>query len=214
MEMLPLDPDVPDPRVVQCAIAAFQRGELLVYPTDTLYALGGLAQGDVARRVRLAKGRDEGKPLPLIVADADAARALSWWTAVADTLAQRFWPGPLTLVLEATAAVATEITAGTGSVAIRVPSLAAARALCRGAGPLIATSANLAGEPAHDTCAGALAAVGGAAALALDAGRLPGAASTIVSVIGPLRLLRAGAISMEALQEALRESGAPLQTEP
>jgi len=209
-----LDPRTPDTGVVAEALAALQRGELLVYPTDTLYALGGLADGDVARRVRLAKGREEGKPLPLIVADAAAARSLcASWSEIADVLARRFWPGPLTLVLEASPAVHSEITAGTGTVAMRAPALAAARVLCAG-GPLVATSANRSGEPAHDSCAGAVAAVGDAATLALDAGTLPGTPSTIVSLIGPMRLLRAGAISMETLQRALRESGPSLQTEP
>ncbi len=205
IETRPLDPHAPDPVVVQHAAQALQRGELLVYPTDTLYALGGIANADVARRVRLAKGREDRKPLPLIVADADAARSLCAWNGVAEALARRFWPGPLTLVLEAGSGVAAEITAGTGSVAIRAPSLEAARALCRAAGPLIATSANRSGEPAHDTCAGAVAGVGFAASLALDAGKLPGTASTVVSLVGPLRLLRAGALSMEALERALRE---------
>lgn len=212
-EIRALDPRAPDAAVVAHAVATLRRGALLVYPTDTLYALGGIAIAEVARRVRLAKGRDDGKPLPLIVADADAAQALGSWNAVAEALARRFWPGPLTLVLEARSAVAAEITAGTGSVAIRVPALEAARALCRDAGPLIATSANRSGEPAHDTCAGAVAALGGAATLALDSGKLPGTASTIVSLVGLPCLLRAGAISMEELEQALRESGAPLQTQ-
>ena len=213
LETRALDPNAPDPGVVQQAALALRRGDLLIYPTDTLYALGGLANGDVARRVRLAKGRADNNPLPLIVADVAVARGLCAWNADAEALARRFWPGPLTVVLEASPDVAREITAGTGTVAIRVPSIEVARALCRAAGPLIATSANRSGEPAHDTCGGAVSAVGDVATLALDAGRLPGLASTVVSLLGPLRLLRAGALSMQILEQALRESGAPLQTE-
>lgn len=208
-----LDPNAPDPGVLQQAVLALRRGDLLVYPTDTLYALGGQATGDVARRVRLAKGRAESNPLPLIVADVASALGLCVWNAEAEALARRFWPGPLTLVLEASPEVAGEITAGTGTVAVRVPGSEAARALCRAAGPLIATSANRSGEPAHDTCGGAVAAVGDVATLALDAGKLPGVVSTVVSLVGPLRLLRAGAVGIQILEQALRESGAPLQTE-
>lgn len=204
----------PAPAVVAEAAEALRRGDLLVYPTETLYALGGVASAGVARRVRRAKGREEGKALPLVAADAAQARALCGaWPATAELLASRFWPGPLTLVLSAHAALSAEITAGLGTVAVRVPGLALPRELCRLAGPLISTSANRSGDPPHSQCRGALAAVGAHAALALDAGELAGLASTIVDLTGRPELLRAGALAAEAVAGALREVGASLQTE-
>lgn len=146
--------------------------------------------------MRLAKGRPDGKPLPLIVADAGAARRLCRvWPAGAAAVAGRFWPGPVTLVLPASPLVPVEVTAGTGTVALRVSGLPLARALSRAAGPLVSTSANRAGEPPAITCAEALVAVGASVALALDGGPCAGAASTIVDLSGdrPI-LLREGAV--------------------
>lgn len=212
---LGVDGGAPDPAVVAEAVEALIGHALLVYPTETLYALGGVPTRDVAARVREAKGREGSKPLPLVAADRAQARALCRdWPEVAELLAARFWPGPLTLVLPAHWGLAKEITAGAGSVAVRVPGLALPRALCQQAGPLISTSANLSGAPAHATCAAALAAVGSRAALALDAGPLQGVASTILDVRQAPRLLRAGAIPFEALARALRETGVSLQTDP
>jgi L-threonylcarbamoyladenylate synthase len=197
-----VDGSAPDQAVVERAVAVLRAGALLVYPTETLYAVGGCGLDHAAvRRVRLAKGRADDKPLPLIVADADAARALcARWPEAAETLAARFWPGPLTLVLVAAVAVPVEVTAGTGTVAVRVSGLALARALSRAAGPLVSTSANQAGAPPATTCAAALAAVGRAVALALDGGECTGAPSTIVDLTGPRpAVLREGAVSLAEL---------------
>src|SRR5204862_5432656 len=116
-------------------------------------------------------------------------------------LVARFWPGPLTLVVAARAEVPSAVTAGTGTVAVRVPALELPRALCRGAGPLVSTSANRSGEPPPLTCAEALAEVGAAAVLALDAGPGRPLASTVVDLtVRPPRLLRAGAVPWEDVE--------------
>jgi L-threonylcarbamoyladenylate synthase len=183
--------------VVARAAALLRAGELIVYPTETLYAVGGSGlDAAAARRARLAKGRADDKPLPLMVADAAAARALCRsWPAAAEALSTRFWPGPLTLVLPAAPHVPDEVTAGTGTVAVRVSALGLARALCRAAGPLVSTSANQAGAPPATTCAEALAAVGSRVSLALDGGTCAGAPSTIVDLTGARpELLREGAV--------------------
>ena len=204
----------PDPAVVAEAVQALARLELLVYPTETLYALGGVLSPEVAARVRNAKDRDDGKALPVIAAGPEQARALcSSWPDAAQKLAARFWPGPLTLVLLAGSQLAREITAGTGCIAVRVPGLALARMLCQGAGPLISTSANRSGAPPHAECAPAVAAFSSHAALALDAGTLAGVPSTILDLTAGPRLLRAGPISIEELAGALRETGVSLQTD-
>jgi L-threonylcarbamoyladenylate synthase len=204
--LVPVSGTRPDPAVVGRAVEVLGRGLLVIYPTDTLYALGGRALDPAAVvAVRRAKGREEGKPLPLVAADLEQARGLcSAWPETADALAARFWPGPLTLVLRALPSLSTEVTGGTGGVAVRVPDLDLTRALCRGAGPLVSTSANRAGGTPPLSCADALAAVGGAAALALDAGRGRSEASTLVDLTQePVRLLRAGAVAWEEIQGVL-----------
>ena len=179
------------------ALAALDAGGLLIYPTDTLYAIGGRAlEAAAGRKVRDAKGRDA-KPLPLIAADLDQVTTLvADLPAAALRLAERFWPGPLTVILASRGVVPEEVTAGTGTLAVRVPALALARRLCQAAGPLISTSANRAGAPAPTTCQEAVTGVGGAAALALDAGPGRSVASTIVDLTGtPPRLVRSGAVA-------------------
>jgi L-threonylcarbamoyladenylate synthase len=121
--------------------------ELLIYPTDTLYAIGGLARSvRAAARVREAKGREEGKPLPVVAADLDQVETVcAEVPEAAARLGAAFWPGPLTLVLRAAASVPDAITAGTGTVAVRVPGAELTRRLCALAGALVSTSANRAG---------------------------------------------------------------------
>jgi len=199
----------PDPAVVMLAASLLTAGSLLIYPTDTLYALGGrVLDAAAGAAVRRAKGREEGKPLPLVAADLEQARVLcASWPEAADQLAARFWPGPLSLVVPAAPTVPADVTAGSGNIAVRVPDLELTRALCRQTGALVSTSANRAGGTPPITCADALEAVGAAAALALDAGRGRAVASTIVDLTStPPRLLRGGAIPWEEIEGVLRPS--------
>jgi tRNA threonylcarbamoyl adenosine modification protein (Sua5/YciO/YrdC/YwlC family) len=190
------------------AAAALRAGQLVIYPTDTLYALGAQAlSAPAVRKVRAAKQREADKALPLVASDsAQAATLCASWPVEAKVLADRFWPGPLTFVVAAAASLPIEVTAGTGSVAIRVPALTLARRLCALAGPLISTSANVAGAAAPSTCDEAVAALGEAVTLALDAGPGGQTPSTIVDLTGPApRLLRPGAVPWPAVEEALRD---------
>ena len=199
----------PDPAVVALAASLLTAGSLLIYPTDTLYALGGrVLDAAAGAAVRRAKGREEGKPLPLVAADLEQARVLcASWPEAADQLAARFWPGPLSLVVPAAPTVPADVTAGSGNIAVRVPDLELTRALCRQTGALVSTSANRAGGTPPITCADALEAVGAAAALALDAGRGRAVASTVVDLTStPPRLLRGGAIPWEEIEGVLRPS--------
>jgi L-threonylcarbamoyladenylate synthase len=207
-EVLTVDADDPAGSVIARAIAALREGALLIYPTDTLYALGGLAlEAGVGRKVREAKGREESKPLPLVVAGLEQARSLcACWPEAAERLAARFWPGPLSLVLAARAEVPGEVTAGTATVAVRVPGRELTRRLCSD-GPLIATSANRAGEAAPRACAEAVATVGSWAALALDGGPGRLASSTLVDLTGDRpRLLRAGSVEWNDVLATLEAS--------
>lgn len=197
MEVLRVRGEAPETEVLSRAAEVLKAGELLIYPTETLYALGGRAlDAAVGRKVRAAKGRAEAKPFPLIAADLQQVGTIAA-AASADALrlAERFWPGPLTLILEARPEVPEEVTAGTVTVAVRVPGLALARRLCGLVGPLISTSANPSGSKPPVTCDEAVAGVGHAATLALDSGPGRAVASTIVDLTGhPVRLVRSGAV--------------------
>jgi L-threonylcarbamoyladenylate synthase len=196
----------PAPEVLARAVSLLREGQLLIFPTDTLYALGGCAlQPGVAVAVRVAKGREERKPLPLVASDTAQATSLcARWPEEAEAAAQRFWPGPLTLVLPAALSVPREVRGGGTTVAVRVPALALLRTLCGEAGPLIATSANRAGAPPPVTCAEAVSSVGRAAALALDGGRGGSQPSTIVDLAGDRpRLLRAGAVAWDDVLDVI-----------
>jgi L-threonylcarbamoyladenylate synthase len=195
-------------RQIEAVGALLRGGGVVAYPTETFYGLGALAR-DPAALARLAsvKGRPEGKPLPIVAADAAMAAEVAVIEGLARVLAERFWPGPLTLVLPARAGLGAPITAGTGTVGVRVPGSEVARALCRAAGgPIVSTSANPAGAP-PPASAGALdpalvARIDGV----LDAGPTPGGApSTVVSVEGErLTLLRDGAVPFAEVERAAR----------
>lgn len=204
--MLAVDGDRPDAGTVARAASVLASGGLLIYPTDTLYALGGPALvASASRAVRAAKGRDAAKPLPVIAADVEQARHVcAGFPAAAEILAARFWPGPLTLILPAGSSLPLDLTAGSGGLAVRVPGLALSRALCRAAGVLISTSANRSGEAPPATCAEAVRSVGAAAALALDAGPGGSAGSTIVDLTrDPPTLERSGPVAWADVSAAL-----------
>ncbi|WP_352431536.1 L-threonylcarbamoyladenylate synthase [Pyrinomonas sp.] len=132
------------------AVAA---GGVIAFLTDTFYGLGADPFNPVAlRAIFRLKGRDEGKPILVIASDMEAAsRLMVERTPLFDLFSARFWPGPLTLIVRARQDVPEELTAGTGTVGIRVPATEAVRALARACGGLLtATSANPSGsEPAR-----------------------------------------------------------------
>lgn len=189
------------------AVALLGGGAVIIYPTDTLYAVGCRAlDGEAVTRLRAAKAREADKPLPVIVADIEQARSLaSSWPETAQRLADAFWPGPLTLVVPASSDAPPPLLAGARNIAVRVPASEVARALARASGPLVSTSANLAGEPPCLTVELALRAFPDAV-LAIDVGPLDGAPSTIVDVSvsdGPMTILREGRIAGERIRAAV-----------
>lgn len=193
---------------VQAAAAALRRGGIVAYPTETFYGLGALARDARAvDRLARAKGRPDGKPLPLVAPDLAAVEEVAVLGPAARRLAQRFWPGPLTLVLPARPGLAPAVTAGTRTAGIRVPASEVARALARAAGgALVSTSANPAGLPpparAEDLDPGLRERLDAV----LDAGPAPGGLpSTVVAIDGErVRLVRAGAVPFEQVERALR----------
>jgi L-threonylcarbamoyladenylate synthase len=193
---------------VATAAAALRRGELVVYPTDTFYGLGALASlPEALAHLAAAKLRPEGKPLPLVASDASTAFAL--WEEVPEAarrLAERFWPGPLTLVAAASSGLPEALVLG-GAVGVRVPGLALARELSRLAGgPIVSTSANPAGGGAPTTAAGLDPALLERIELVLDGGPTPGGLPSTVVEVRPsgARLLRDGAVPWSEIEASLR----------
>ena len=188
------------PVVIQRAIDALHAGEAVVYPTETLYALGVDALSPAALENLFAiKGRDPGKPVALIASDVPMAFSLAREvSARARALAAAFWPGPLTLVLPARDGVPAVLTGEDGGVGVRVSSHPVATALAAGVGrPITATSANRAGqEPTADPDE-ARRVFGRNMHPFLDGGRLAGGApSTVVALReSSMRIIRAGVVS-------------------
>lgn len=196
---------------VRAVAEVLRGGGIVAYPTETFYGLGALARdASAVARLAGAKGRPDGKPLPLVAADRAQAEEVAELDDAAVRLAEAFWPGPLTLVLPARGGLPPEITAGTGTVGIRVSGSEVARALARAAGAaLVSTSANPAGGPppmrAEDLEPGLRARLD----TVLDAGPTPGGLpSTVVAVErGAVRLLRPGAVPFGDVLAALRREG-------
>jgi L-threonylcarbamoyladenylate synthase len=186
---------------IQAAAATLRRGELVAFPTETVYGLG--ADATNARAVAAvfeAKGRPTFNPLIVHVASLEAAAELGEMTEAAVKLARAFWPGPLTLVLARRPGcpVAELATAGLSTVALRVPAHSVARALLRAAGvPIAAPSANRSGHVSPTTAAHVAADLGERVTMILDGGTATiGLESTVVDATGaePV-VLRLGAAS-------------------
>jgi L-threonylcarbamoyladenylate synthase len=212
--LIALDATRPDADAIRRAADIIRAGGIVAIPTDTLYGLAVDARDACAvARLFEIKGRAASAAVPVVAGDLAQARAQAGRiTALAERLASRFWPGPLALVVDAHRDLATGVRARDGSVAVRVPAHAAARALALAAGmPLTATSANRSGEtPAADARA-VVAALGDDVDAVVDAGPAPGGPpSTVVDARGDApRLVRAGAIAWEAVLESLQWGRGP-----
>lgn len=198
------------------AVAALQAGELVVFPTETVYGLGADATNPLAvARVYAAKGRPHFNPLIAHVLDLDAAEREGVLPPLARQLAQAFWPGPLTLVVErrANASVAELACAGLTTIALRAPAHPLARELLAAFGkPIVAPSANRSGHVSATTARHAAEDLGDAVAVVLDGGPSPlGIESTIVKVSpsGQATLLRPGGLAREAIEAVSGPLAAP-----
>jgi L-threonylcarbamoyladenylate synthase len=199
-----VDPKTPQTEIVQQAVDALRRGGLVAFPTDTLYALGADAlSADAIERVLTVKGRHRGKPLSILVPSVEAIVALG--VSLGDGvqgLMRAFWPGPLTVVVKAPGRVPATLTAATGTIGLRIPGGAVARAILTAfGGPIIGTSANKAGGADPADAKTVQRAVGGQIDLILDGGRVAlGVPSTVIDCsVEPARLLREGAIPRATL---------------
>jgi L-threonylcarbamoyladenylate synthase len=196
--------DAAEAGAVDQAVEHLLRGDLVVLPTDTVYGVAAHAFMPAAvAQLYAVKERPSHKPIPVLLPDPVAIRTVctdippeAW------RLADRFWPGALSMVLTRAPMVPDEITAGGATVAVRVPDHTLVRALCRSLGaPLAATSANRHGQPSPVTPGEAWDAMGGRVALILDGGACPGGmASTVLDVtVSPAVIRRPGPVTAEAL---------------
>jgi L-threonylcarbamoyladenylate synthase len=201
-------------RGLRAAAGLLRAGELVAFPTETVYGVGADARSDRAvAKIFAAKGRPVFNPLIVHVADLAAAERLAEFPRRARDLARAFWPGPLTLVLpkRPNAGLAELVTAALDTVALRAPAHPLARDLLSAfAGPIAAPSANPSGAVSPTTREHVLEGLSGRIAAVIDGGACPvGLESTILGFAGdrPL-LLRPGGLPVEALAEALGETPA------
>ena len=203
--VIQVNPKNPQPEVIQQACAVLRRGGLVAFPTDTLYALGANALDAVAvERVITVKGRHYGKPLSVLVPSVEVGAGLAAHLSEgAHTLMETFWPGALTIVVNASPKMPSLLTVASGTVGLRMPAGPVAQALLAAyAGPIIGTSANKAGGADPADAKAVQKAIGGQIDLVLDGGRVSlGVPSTVIDcTIQPARILREGAISRTALE--------------
>jgi L-threonylcarbamoyladenylate synthase len=201
---------LPHTAAVALAAEVIRAGGLVAFPTETVYGLGADAlRAEAVRGIFTAKGRPATDPLIIHLHEASQARDVAVaFPPPAQTLAEAFWPGPLTLVLPRGPRVPPEVTAGRDTVAVRVPAHPVARALLRAAAaPIAAPSANRFGRPSPTTAQHVLDDLDGLIDLVLDAGPVTiGLESTIVDVTqSPPAILRPGGLSLEALRAVAPE---------
>jgi len=210
-EVLILDARQPDPVGIARAAGILRSGGLVAFPTETVYGLGAHAlDADAVTRLFAAKGRPAEDPLIVHVHHVDALAALT--TGVPDTataLASRFWPGPLTMVLQRSGVVPREVTAGLDTVAIRVPAHPIAHALITASAvPIAAPSANLFSRPSPTRAEHVLQDLDGRIDLVIDGGPTPvGVESTVIDLTGSIpTILRPGAVTLEMIRAVLPDA--------
>ncbi|HEY9723210.1 MAG TPA: L-threonylcarbamoyladenylate synthase, partial [Oscillatoriaceae cyanobacterium] len=198
----------PDDPAIAAAAAAIRRGELVAFPTETVYGLGANAlEAAAVNKIYTAKGRPANNPLIVHVDSPEMARrVVSEWPESAERLAAAFWPGPLTLVLPRRPEVPAVTAGGLDSVGVRVPAHPIARALIRAADtPIAAPSANPYMGVSPTTAAHVAAGLGDRPALILDGGPAEvGLESTVLDLTRPVpTVLRPGGLPLARLREVL-----------
>ncbi len=209
-DLIEIEVDQPSEEAVERAAAAIRRGEVVAIPTEALYTL--VADPFNLRAVGQvfgAKGRETQRSLPLLVADIPMAEELA---AEVNSrfyiLARHFWPGPLTIIVPASAKVPLKVTGNTGRLAVRQSKSKMANALLEYLDqPLIATSANMSGQP---TCRSGIEVFGtmdGRVDLVLDGGLCTGEGATTVDITEPYwRVIKAGSIEEKEIAACLKRT--------
>ncbi|SHG93392.1 translation factor SUA5 [Thermosyntropha lipolytica DSM 11003] len=191
----------PEPEIIFRAAEALKKGEIVVFPTETVYGVGAVYDNpEAVKKVFAAKKRPADSPLLVHVSSREQAFLVADQVPpLALKLMEAFWPGPLSLILPVKKGVPLEVTGGKDSVGLRMPDHPVARALIDAAGPLAATSANLSGRPSPVRAEHVRQDLDGRVALVLDAGETGvGIESTIIDMTGgKIKVLRLGGVALE-----------------
>jgi L-threonylcarbamoyladenylate synthase len=197
-----------DSQALPLALQTLKQGGVVAFPTDTVYGIGvTVFFSESIEKLFIAKGRDAAKAIPVLIGDpAQLAQVTDFVSESAYLLTQRFWPGPLTLVVSRLPSLP-GVLSPVPTVGVRMPNHPVALALLRQSGPLATTSANLSGGPDPTTAQDVFSQLNGRIDLILDGGSCPGGVpSTVVDCTSSdLRILRQGPLSLEDLKKALGE---------
>lgn len=209
-EIVVMTEEQPDLLALQKAGRILQQGGLVAFPTETVYGLGGNAlDPEASRKIYAAKGRPSDNPLIVHIADMEALyRIVRQVPKKAKILAERYWPGPLTMIFEKSDCVPFETTGGLDSVAVRMPKHPIALELIRQSGGYIAApSANTSGRPSPTLAAHVVDDLGDAIEMIIDGGRTDiGLESTIVDFTEEIpMILRPGYLNQQMIEEAIGE---------
>jgi L-threonylcarbamoyladenylate synthase len=209
-DLIEINPEDPQPAVLERAAAAIRRGRVVAIPTDALYTLvADPFNLRAVTQVFSAKGREPHRSLPILVRDIMMAEELAGeLNNRFFILARRFWPGPLTIIVPASAKVPLKVTGNTGRMALRQARARVAVDLVNLLGaPLISTSANISGHP---TCRSGIEVFGmmdGRVDLVIDGGACSGEGATTVDITEPYwRLIKTGAIDEKEIADCLQPS--------
>jgi L-threonylcarbamoyladenylate synthase len=208
--LVKVNPEAPEPEAMERAATILRGGGLVAFPTETVYGLGALALDlGAIRKIFMAKERPDWDPVIVHVRDVAMARSLMKTVPSSfDSLASRFWPGPLTFVVEKADQVPGEVTAHRPTVALRMPGHPVAMAVLAATGaPIAAPSANRFGRPSPTRAQHVLEDLGSRVDLILDGGPTPmGVESTVLDLTqSPPAILRPGGMPREELEQALGE---------
>lgn len=199
-------------RGIGSAVRAVRRGALVVLPTDTVYGIGADAfSADGVEALLEAKGRGRDMPVPVLVDSATTLGGVAVTTNVSDTLVEAFWPGGLTIIYAEQPSLQWDLGNTAGTVAVRMPKHDITLEVLAKTGPMAVSSANKTGQPPARTAREARDQLGDSVAAYLEAGPTKDdVPSTIVDCTGPApRMVRAGAVSLEELQEVVPEIVGP-----
>ena len=204
--ILPID----HPHAIQQAVSLVKSGGMIAFPTDTVYGIGVSAfQADAIERIYQVKERSALKAIPILLGDAETAQQITPpFTPLVRILSEKFWPGPLTLIVPLLSSLPGNLSP-LPTIGLRVPDHGFTRSLLRETGPLAATSANLSGKPSALSADEVRAQLGSRVDLILDGGRSPGEkASTVLDCSKDKpQLLREGPLAWQEIKEVLQDVG-------
>ena len=207
-DLVEIDPEKPQPEVLERAAAAVRRGKVVAIPTDALYTLiADPFNLHAVTQVFAAKGREMHRSLPILVGGLVAAEELA---AELNNrfylLARRFWPGPLTIIVPASARIPLKVTGNTGRLALRHSRSVVANLLMEQMNqPLISTSANISGHPTCHSGIDVFGMMDGRVDLVLDGGMCSGPGATTVDITEPFwKIIKPGAVDEKEIAECLR----------